>query len=76
MDDVAGLLRTWELDRYEDLFREGSICGEMLGQLTDEDLQEMKVTSRLHRKKVLLKKATKMKTAHNQPLIWRLARPY
>ena len=44
--DVGSWLRSLGLEQYEALFRENDIDAEVLGDLTDADLEKLGVTSR------------------------------
>ena len=52
--DVGSWLRNLGLDRYEAAFRENEIDGEMLPNLTAEDLKELGVAVIGHRRKMLM----------------------
>ena len=49
--DVAGWLRGLGLGRYESVFRENDIDGDVLQGLTADDLKDLGVTSIGHRRK-------------------------
>jgi hypothetical protein len=49
--DVSAWLRGLRLDRYEQRFRKNDIDGEVLTELTVEDLADLGVTSIGHRRK-------------------------
>ncbi len=53
-EEVATLLRKWKLnDAFEESFRETQIDGEMLIDMTMEDLEEMNVGLKLQRRRLL-----------------------
>ena len=51
--DVAAWLRGLGLEQYAPAFRDNEIDGEVLPELTAEDLKELGVTSVGHRRKLL-----------------------
>ena len=51
--NVAAWLRALGLERYEQVFRENDVDGELLPELGEEDLEKLGVTSLGHRKKLL-----------------------
>ena len=51
--DIDGWLRGIGLPQYAELFRANDIDGELLGQLTNDDLKDIGVASFGHRKKLL-----------------------
>ena len=55
--DVGAWLRSLGLEQYEALFRENDIDAEILGDLTDADLEKLGVTLG-HRKRLLRAIAT------------------
>jgi class 3 adenylate cyclase len=53
MDDVAEWLRALGLERYEAAFRENDVSGELLPDLTEDDLKGLGVASIGHRRQLL-----------------------
>ena len=51
--DIDGWLRGIDLAQYAEIFRANDIDGELLGQLTNDDLKDIGVASVGHRKKLL-----------------------
>src|SRR5580698_358364 len=51
--DVADWLRALGLERYEATFRENDVTGDLLHQLTAEDLKELGVATVGHRRRLL-----------------------
>jgi hypothetical protein len=52
--DVGDWLRTLGLQRYEAIFRENDVSGEVLGHLTADDLKELGVAGVGHRRQLLV----------------------
>ena len=63
--DVGSWLRSLGLEQYEALFRENDIDAEVLGDLTDADLEKLGVT--LGRRKRLLKAIASLNGTHDEP---------
>jgi SAM domain (Sterile alpha motif) len=63
--DVGSWLRSLGLEQYEALFRENDIDAELLGDLTDADLEKLGVT--LGHRKRLLKAIAGLKSTHDEP---------
>lgn len=67
VDDVSKWLATIALSQYIQAFRDGSVDGPFLFQLTDEDLRNiLGVEHQLHRKKILFS-VTQLQSKINRP---------